>query len=293
MNAAANQKPRILVTGATGHQGGAVTCHLLGRGYPVRALTRDPDKPAARELARQGVEVVQGNLNDADALAAALRDVQGVFSVQDFWEAGFDGEVQQGRQLADLAQAAGVEHFVYSSVGSAQHDTGIPHFDSKWQVEQHLRSLDLPYTILRPVFFMDNWEMPMLRDMILGGQLMQPLSPDTKLQQIAVDDIGIFAAMAFDNRDAWLDREVDIAGDEPTMEQTVATFGNVIGRPVAYQQVPWDAFEQQMGPEYTVMYRWFEEVGYRADIPALRREHPDLKTLEQYLRERQWQRAAA
>ncbi|MEX0653686.1 MAG: NmrA/HSCARG family protein [Phycisphaeraceae bacterium] len=293
MNAAANQKPRILVTGATGHQGGAVTFHLLGRGYPVRALTRDPDKPAARELARQGVEVVQGNLNDADALAAALRDVQGVFSVQDFWEAGFDGEVQQGRQLADLAQAAGVEHFVYSSVGSAQHDTGIPHFDSKWQVEQHLRSLDLPYTILRPVFFMDNWEMPMLRDMILGGQLMQPLSPDTKLQQIAVDDIGIFAAMAFDNRDAWLDREVDIAGDEPTMEQTVATFGNVIGRPVAYQQVPWDAFEQQMGPEYTVMYRWFEEVGYRADIPALRREHPDLKTLEQYLRERQWQRAAA
>ncbi|MFA9477396.1 NmrA/HSCARG family protein [Phycisphaerales bacterium AB-hyl4] len=293
MHATANQKPRVLVTGATGQQGGAVTRHLLKRNFEVRALTRDPNKAAARSLTEQGVDVVQGDLNDRASVDNAINGVQGVFSVQSFWEVGFDGEVMQGKQLADAAKEANVEHFVYSSVGSAQHDTGIPHFDSKWQIEQHIREIGLPCTILRPVFFMDNWQMPMLRDMIFGGQLLQPLSPDTSLQQIAVDDIGAFAAMAFDDRDAWLGREVDLAGDELTMNDLVATFSRVIGRPVTYQQVPWDAFEQQMGPEYTVMYRWFEQVGYSADISALRQTHSGLKTLERFLSENNWQRAAA
>ncbi|MEX0744537.1 MAG: NmrA/HSCARG family protein [Phycisphaeraceae bacterium] len=290
---AANAKMSILVTGATGQQGGAVTRHLLKQDVRIRALTRDPDKPAARELANQGVEVVAGDLSDAASVKGAVQGMDGVFSVQNFWQAGAEGEVRQGMLLADAAKKADVTHFVYTSVGSAQHDTGIVHFDTKWQIEQHIRSIGLPSTILRPVFFMDNWNMPALRDMVLGGQLIQPLSPDTRLQQIAVDDIGAFAAMAFAERETWLGRELDIAGDEPTMQQTAATFSSVIGRPVEYVQAPWDAFEQQMGPEYATMYRWFEDVGYSADIPALRREHPDLQTFEQYLRRHEWGKAAA
>ena len=148
----------VLVTGATGQQGGAVARNLLGRGFGVRALTRDPEKPEANVLAERGAEVVRGELEDRSSLDRALEGVYGVFSVQNFWEAGYDREIEQGKRLVDAAKAADIEHYVYSSVGSAHRETGIPHFDSKWEVEEHLRGSGVPFTILRPVFFMQNWE---------------------------------------------------------------------------------------------------------------------------------------
>ena len=144
----------ILVCGATGSQGGAVARRLLDRGFRVRALTRDPQKPEAQALADGGAEVVQGDMDDRSSVEEVLEDTYGVLSVQNFWETGYDREVQQGETVADAANAAGVEHFVYSSVGSAHRRTGIPHFESKREVEEHVRELGLPYTILRPVFFM-------------------------------------------------------------------------------------------------------------------------------------------
>lgn len=159
----------VLVSGATGQQGGAVARSLLGRGFAVRALTRDTDKEAAKELADLGAEVVKGDLEDRPSVERALDGVRGVFSVQQFFEAGYEGEVRQGVQLADRAKAAGVEHYVYSSVGSAHRETGIPHFESKWEVEEHVRASGVPYTVLRPVFFMQNWEWS--REPILGGTL--------------------------------------------------------------------------------------------------------------------------
>src|ERR687894_1276757 len=153
------QRP-FLVCGATGSQGGAVARSLLDRGFRVRALTRDLQKPEAQTLAEQGAEVVQGDMEDRSSMDQVLVDGSyGVFSVQNFWETGYDREVQQGKTVADAAKAAGVEHFVYSSVGSAHRQTGISHFESKWEVENHVRELDLRYTILRPVFFMHKWEM--------------------------------------------------------------------------------------------------------------------------------------
>src|SRR5688500_1717530 len=166
----------VLVVGATGKQGGAVARSLLDRGFHVRALTRDPHKPEAQALDEQGAEVVQGDMDDRSAMDRALEGAYGVFSMQNFWETGYDREVQQGKTVADAAKAASVEHFVYSSVGSAHRQTGIPHFESKAEVEEHVREIGLPYTILRPVFFMQNWEM--MREMVLGGTLAQPLDPD-------------------------------------------------------------------------------------------------------------------
>lgn len=282
----------ILVTGATGKQGGAAARHLLDAGFDVRAMTRDPEKESARVLKDGGAEVVKGDFDDRASLERAVNGAYGVFSVQNFWETGYDREVEQGRRMADVAAAAGVEHFVYSSVGGAERDTGIPHFDSKAEVEEHVRSLDLPYTILRPVFFMDNWETDMLKDMVLGGTLAQPLSPDTPFQQIAVDDIGAFAAMAFDNPSRWIGRELEIAGDELTMTETAETFSRVIGREVNYYQVPWDDFREQAGEEYEVMYRWFEDYGYEAEIDRLEREHPGLIKFEEYLVAHEWKGAA-
>jgi uncharacterized protein YbjT (DUF2867 family) len=284
-----NEERLIVVVGATGKQGGAVARSLLDRGFRVRALTRNPQKPEAQALADQGAEVVQGDMDVRSSMERALEGAYGVFSVQNFWETGYDSEVQQGKTVADAAKAAGVEHFVYSSVGSAHRQTGIPHFESKWEVEEYVRDTGLPYTILRPVFFMQNWEM--MREMILGGTLAQPLDPDKPFQQVAVEDVGAFATRAFENPDRWIGREVDLAGDEQSMTEIADTFGRVMGREVSYYQVPWDQFEEQMGEEVTVNYRWFNDVGYEADIAALQQEYLELTTFERYLRSHGWEGA--
>jgi uncharacterized protein YbjT (DUF2867 family) len=279
----------ILVCGATGKQGGAVARSLLDRGFRVRALTRDPQKPEAQALSEQGAEVVQGDMEDRSAMDRVVEGAYGIFSVQNFWETGYDREVQQGKTVADAAKAAGVEHFVYSSVGSAHRQTGIPHFESKWEVEEHVRQIGLPYTILRPTFFMQNWEWT--REMILGGTLAQPLDPDKPFQQVAVEDVGAFAAIAFENPDRWIGREVDLAADEQSMTEIADTFSRVIGREVSYYQVPWDQFEEQMGEEGTLNLRWINDVGYEADIAALRQEYPELTIFERYLRSHGWEGA--
>ena len=287
-----NDKRLVLVSGATGNQGGAVARSLLDRGFRIRALTRDPNKPLAKALAERGAEVVRGDLEDRFSLDRALEGAYGVFSVQpmeQFFAVGYDGEVRQGKTLVDAAVAAGVSHFVYSSVGSAYRRTGIPQFDSKWEVEEHLRGTGLSYTILRPVFFMQNSEG--MRDQILGGTVAQPLDPGKPLQQVNVEDIGAFAAMSFKEPDGWSERELDLAGDELTMSQVAETFSRVTGRDVSYFQVPWDRFRKTMGEDFTVMNRWFNDVGWEVDISALRREYPELSTLEQYLRTHDWEDA--
>lgn len=272
----------ILVTGATGKQGGAALRHLRARGFSVRSFTRNPDKPEARALAGEGVEVFGGDLNDPESIRRAMDGVWGAYSVQ---ASRTGGEVRQGKLLADAALRSKLAHFVYSSVSAADRNTGIPHFDTKYEVEQHIRHLGIPATIIRPVFFMENWLG--LRDSLHQGVLPQPLSPDRRLQMIAVDDIGAFVALAFEHPDHWRGRAFDLAGDEKSMTELAADFGRRLGREVRYQQVPWDEFEKRAGREYATMYRWFEEHGYTADIAAARREYPGLHTFERWLNEAQ------
>jgi len=281
----------ILVTGATGQQGGAVARHLLKQpGFAVRALTRDSTKPAARALNRAGAELFQGNLDDPSSVRRALEGAWGAFSVQNFMETGYDGEIRQGKLFADAAKAAGVQHFVYTSVVSADRRTGLPHFESKWQIEEHIVRSGLAYTILRPAFFMQNWY-GFLREQILNGALPLPLNPHTRLQQISVEDIGAFATRVFQTPHKWLGRAIELAGEELTLQQVVETLSRVLGRTVRYVQVPWEQFQQTAGEEMTRMYRWFEDVGYHVDIAALRKESPPLSTLEQVLRQQDWKAA--
>src|SRR5437762_8525371 len=152
----------VLITGATGNQGGATLRHLAQRGgFKLRALTRKPEGDAAKACTALGAEVVVGDLDDAASLERALAGAWGVYSVQNTWEAGVEREEAQGKRLAKLARVAGVEHFVYSSVGSAHKRTGIPHFDNKWRIEETVRGLRFPsHVILRPVFFMENLVAP-------------------------------------------------------------------------------------------------------------------------------------
>src|SRR5215203_3105705 len=188
----------IAVTGATGQQGGAVARKLLADGWKVRALTRDLNKPAAQALAQAGAELVAGDMDSRPDLDAAFQGVYGVFSVQNFWlpNVGYEGEIRQGKNVADAAKAAGIQHLVYSSVGSAHRGMGQKHFDSKWIIEQYIQTLDVPYTILRPAFCMENhnWS----RAYILSGAFTgMGLRADKGVQSIAVEDIGVFAALAF------------------------------------------------------------------------------------------------
>lgn len=274
-------KGLILVTGATGQQGGAVTRHLLARGFKVRALVRDPASAKALALAERGVELVQGNLNNPVSLAAAVKGVAGVYSVQNPAAQGVVVEAQQGKALADAAQAEGVGHFIYSSVASADQNTGVPLFESKFEVEQHLRALGLPCTIVRPVFFMNNWGWS--EAALKEGYFTQPLSAGTKLQQIAADDIGAFVAAAFDDPASWIGKTAELAGDEMSMTQLADVFTATRGAPVAYRQTPWADYEQRMGREYTLMLRFLEEKGYHADPAVLRSLVPGAKTLTAFL----------
>jgi uncharacterized protein YbjT (DUF2867 family) len=278
----------ILVTGATGQQGGAAMRHLVRGGWAVRALVRNPEGDKANALKQAGAELVKGDLYDRPSVDAALKGVHGVFSVQNYWlpDVGFDGEVRQGKLLADAASAAGVSHFLYSSVGAAHRGMGQRHFESKWIIEQHVHKTGLPFTILRPAYFMENtfWQKPAISNGTFGGM---GLDPAKTLQMVAVDDIGAFTALVFARPKDYLGRTIELSGDELTEPQVAEALSRVIGREVKI------APRQGGGPsndEMKAMREFFSGKAYDADIPALRKVHPGLHTFEGWLKETGWER---
>lgn len=254
-----------LVTGATGKQGGAVARSLLRRAQKVRVFTRDPAK--AEVLKQLGAEVVVGSSTDRSSLDAALKGVDQVFLMTTFFENGLEAEVQQGVAVADAAKASGVEHLVFASVGSAHRNTSIPHFETKWRVEQHIKQIGLPATILRPAAFMENFGTYWPPN--AQGVLILPFRPTTKLHMIAVKDIGEFAAAAFMRPAEFIGQAIDLAGDALTLPEIAAHLSGAMGRPVTFQPLPEDQVEAAMGHDFARMFRWFNEVGYGVDVPAL------------------------
>jgi uncharacterized protein YbjT (DUF2867 family) len=279
----------IAVTGATGQQGGAVARKLLADGWKVRALTRDINKPAAQALAQAGAELVAGDMDSHSDLDAAFRGTYGVFSVQNFWlpNVGFEGEIEQGKNVADAAQAAGIQHFVYSSVGAAPRGMGQKHFESKWIIEQYIQSLKLPYTILRPAAFFENfnWERPAISNGIFNAM---GLRPEKERQMVAVEDIAVFAALAFAKPVEYVGKTIELSGDALTEEQIADTFAKVIGRPVQLT-MPTGGGGRRSDEEMSAMFNFFNGEAYVADINALSRIHPGLLTLEAYLRKNGWE----
>src|SRR6201982_3722975 len=266
---AMTSKRTILITGVTGQQGGAVVQALHGSGFHLRGLTRKPDSERAVALAQQGIEIVKGDLDDEATLRCALAGAWGGFAVQSAGEAGVEREEAQGKRLATLAREAGIEHYVYTSVGSAHQRTGIPHFDNKWRIEETVRGLRFPsHVILRPVFFMENLLAPYT---LQGSTLASALGPGTKLQMIAVDDIGWFGARAFTHAAGLSRREIDLAGDVRTMPESAEILTEALGRPIAFTQTPM-AQVRQYSKDMALMLEWFERVGYSADIAGLERE---------------------
>jgi len=283
----ATQSKLILVTGATGQQGGAVATALLTKGQKIRVMSRTPEKASA--LAQAGAEVVKGNLTNPSDLQAALRGVHGVFAMSTPFEAGMDQEVRQGIMMADAAKQAGIAHYVYTSVGSAHRNTGIPHFETKWKVEQHIRQIGLPATVLRPVWFMENFTT--FSKPSAEGILMMPMQADKKLAMVALRDIGEFGAAAFMRPNDFLGQAIDLAGDELTMPDVAAHLSKVTGRSIQFQGLPLEQAEAAMGHDLATMFRWFNEVGYQINVAALKQTFGiPLTTFAEWIKTVDWAR---
>ncbi|MFB9990788.1 NmrA/HSCARG family protein [Deinococcus oregonensis] len=283
-----NGTRRILVTGATGKQGGAVARSLLDAGFPVRAMTRDLSKPAARFLAKQGAEVVAGNLDDPTSLQRALEGVYGVFSVQNYWEknVGFNGELRQGKNLGDAARAADVQHFVQSTMARAKTFQGVEHFEAKRAVERALKELGLPVTLIGTVYFMDN-----LLDPKMGGSLTLPilsgaLGRDTPFQMMAVEDLGPIVTAVFQHPHRYIGERIDVAGDLLTVGEMKAIYRQVSGkRPKAYPLPTW--LLQVMNREFAAQLRWHNRREWTFGAREAQATYPGMTTFEQFLRQHQ------
>jgi len=274
--------PIILITGATGNQGGATITELLERSarWRIRALVRNPGAPKAAALAARGVELVQGNLDDERSLRAALTDIYGVLSVQSPMKIGPAGEERQGRLLATLAAECGVSHIVQCSAGGVDRDSGVPHFDSKYAIEQHIKTLGLPATILRPAAFMENFATFIFRTTMLS-MMKTCLAGGQSMQLVSVRDVGWFAAEAFEHPDQFIGRAIEIAGDAVTVQQAAGTLRRAGLRPAVMFTIP-HGLLNRLPDDFRLMFEWIAREGFRADVPGLRREHPGLLTLSDW-----------
>ena len=278
----------IAVFGATGNQGGAVVDALLSEGADVRALVRDAASEGARRLAERGVEIAVADATDPGSLEAALRGARGFFfmTTPDGPD-GIAGETAQGIALAHAAVSAGVPHVVFSSVGGADRDSGVPHFDSKRRVEEHLDRRGVTATIIRPVFFMENF---LARGIsVEGGAIVvrKPLADGIPLQMIAVRDLGIVAARAL--LDAGLPGgELEIAGDELTGSEIARALQERSGMPARYEALPVEAVGAES--DAAAMFRWFSELpAYQADFERTRALDPGLLSFRDWLDVVDWQ----
>jgi uncharacterized protein YbjT (DUF2867 family) len=282
---------RVLVTGATGHQGGALARVLLPRGHHVRALTRKPDSAAANELRRLGAEVVAGDLGDRDSVEKAAKGVDVAFIVATPYEKGVEAETAFGKTGLDGVHAAGVPYVVYSSVSDADRKTGIPHFDSKAEIEQHLKGLGIDHSVIAPVFFSENLMGPWVAPGLAQGVFASGATADRKLQVISLPEIAEFTALAVEQPQSFRGKRINIASDEPTPIEITRELSEITGRKIAYQQIPLDALRKQ-NADAARMYEWFNQVGYSVDIPKLKADYPQVhwRSFQEWARAQDWTR---
>jgi uncharacterized protein YbjT (DUF2867 family) len=287
-------KLTVLVTGATGKQGGHLARELLARGHSVRALTRKPESPAAVALAERGVTIVPGNFDDQGSLERAARGVDTVFAMSTPFESGEQTETREGINIVRAASTVGVSHLVYSSVAGADRATGVPHFDSKFEVEKEIRRSSVPFTIVAPVFFMENFLADWLATGIAKGSLSMALPATRRLQQIAVADIAQFTVLVIERRESFLGERIDIASDELTVATAAAAISGVSGRHIEYTALPVDTL-RQWNNDLARMFEWFDRVGYDADVVGLRSLYPevDWHRFTVWAREQDWSAIAA
>jgi uncharacterized protein YbjT (DUF2867 family) len=263
----------VLVTGATGPHGGAVVRGLLAHHMPVRALTRDPNSTRAQALAALGADLAVGDLLDASSLADAMRGTAAVYAVTTPFGDGTDAEIAQGRQIIATAEQVDLPWLILASVASADQATGIPHFESKWQIEQQLAASGLVHTVVAPTYFYENLGDP--RELIQAGELTLPLPATRPLQQVALSDLGSVVASMLSRQEEFAGQRVEVAGDQPTPAQMSEDLAAASGRPVAYRELPLETAAAR-SPDIAAMYRFLADTGYHVDVASLQARFPDL-----------------
>ncbi|MGI9628275.1 MAG: NmrA/HSCARG family protein [Longimicrobiales bacterium] len=285
-DSASNTKGTIAVTGVTGSQGSAAARALLDRGWSVRGLTRNPEGDVARVLAGEGVSLLKGDMDRRVDLEALFDGVRGAYVVTDFFQNGIDGELRQGKLMADVAAASGVSHYVYASVIGAERGTGIPHFDSKFEVEQHIDASGLAATILRPGVFMEDLTEKKYVPPAGWGMMGKLTGTNTPLPWIAVEDIGAIAAIVLDDAAKFTGKKIPLATDEKTLDEARAIFRAVDGKNPFKISMPTWIFRKWVSEDLVIMWEYFGNHRIEAPVETTRSLHPEALGMEAWLRKK-------
>jgi len=274
----------IFVTGATGNQGGAVARNLIRNNFKVKCLTRHPNSVHAHQLEKLDALVVHGDLDKPHTFSDHLKDVDGIFSVQTFIH-GIKKEIRKGTDLADLAKANNIKHFLYSSVAGADLHTGIPHWESKLKIENHLKSTGIPYTIIRPASLFENFLRPQVKSRLLKGKLVSPVGKNILQQFISADDIGKMSAEIFTNPNKHIGKTITLAAEEMNLVQAAAIFSEAMGKEIKYEQLPMFITRLVMGKNLYKMFKWVNENNavFIKDFTAYKNDNPGLTSLREWI----------
>ncbi|OMP88419.1 NmrA-like family domain-containing protein 1 [Diplodia seriata] len=270
----------ITVFGATGNQGGSVVKHILAdsalsKEFKIRGITRDVSKPAAQALTKQGVEMKSADLNSKSSLAEVLRGSHTVFLVTNYWESvKYDVEVSQGKNVADAAKEAGVEHLIFSSLLNVTKETNgrlkhVPHFDGKADIEEYIRQSGTPATFYLPGYYMSNYAQMLQKGEDGSYTLAYPVSKDAKFPLCDIaEDTGKFVKAIIKNRSRLLGARVYGAADYYTPERILAELEEVTGKKTNYVQVSSEAYKgflpDFMAEEMLENHLFVEDPGYYA-----------------------------
>ncbi len=289
----ASGRRTIVVTGATGLQGGAVTRHLLKDGWHVRGLTRNAESKRAQALGALGAEVVQGDMGEAATLRHVFEGAYGIYSVQNPFIGGPEAEVRQGKNVADVAKDVGVQHLVYGSAGIGRKGTGVPSWETKLQIEDHMKALELPLTILRPMAFMELMTHKKFFPAVGVWHVMPTLMGSSRsVVWLCTDDLGVIAAKAFAAPQSFVGKDLALASDVRSLDECRSIYREVMGRNPRHFPMPVWLFERFgfVGRDLTTMWRWLRTAAIDLDTSATRAIHPDALTVRSWLSK---QKAAA
>jgi uncharacterized protein YbjT (DUF2867 family) len=282
----AEQSRVIVVTGATGLQGSAVVRRLLAQGWRVRALTRNAQSQKAQALAAQGAEVVQGDLAQPASLAPVFSGAYGAFSVQNPMLSGMQGEIQQGKNVADAAAKAGLRHVVYASAGTGGRGTGIPSWESKLVIEDYLRQLGVPLTVLRPMAFMELMTAPQFFPHMAMWQVMPAMMGSSRpLGWFSASDIGHITAKAFAEPERFIGQDLSLASDVQTIDECRALYQAALGRKPPRFPMPVWLFQRFgfVGQDLGHMWRWLRDNEIPLDTKPTLALHPQALTVPAWL----------
>ena len=275
---------KVLITGITGQQGGALARHLLNQKVKLFGLTRNKNSEKSKALTSKGVSIIESDLDNPSSYESHLDNMDAVFLVQSF-EQGKENEIIQGKKFIDRVKSKNVKHFIYSSVLGADLETGVPHFESKFELENHIKSSGIEYTILRPASFNENFLNPEITKRLEKGKLVMPLNKSVTQQFISTDDVGKIAAKVITNPKVYKNKVLSLATDEKQITEVAKLFGAAMNKEIKYQKLPGLITRLIMGKDLYKMFKYMNKNDFVVlkEIEPIKQEFEGLSNLEKWI----------